>query len=130
MAGDVRRKVPSVDTLLRSEPGQRASATVGRPLLKRTLLATLSEIRAIAADGTEPPSDDEILTVAIGRAAHTVFGLTPVINATGVLLHTNLGRAPLAGSAMITSIPSAGTPNEAAGASSTLLMEMGPSLDP
>ena len=52
MAGDVRRKVPSVDTLLRSEPGQRASATVGRPLLKRTLLATLNEIRAIAADGT------------------------------------------------------------------------------
>jgi L-seryl-tRNA(Ser) seleniumtransferase len=96
MAGDVRRKVPSVDTLLRSEPGLRASATVGRPLLKRTLLATLSEIRAGAADGTKPPSDDEILTVAIGRAAQTVFGLTPVINATGVLLHTNLGRAPLA----------------------------------
>jgi L-seryl-tRNA(Ser) seleniumtransferase len=100
MAGDVRAKVPSVDTLLRSEPGRRATATVGRPLLKRMLLATLSEVRASAADGATPPSDDEILTVAIGRAADTVFGLTPVINATGVLLHTNLGRAPLPGSAI------------------------------
>jgi len=100
MAGDVRRKVPSVDTLLRSEPAQRASATVGRPLLKRTLVTTLTEIRESAADGTVPLSDDEILTLAIGRAAQTAFGLTPVINATGVLLHTNLGRAPLAGSAI------------------------------
>ncbi|HVD67937.1 MAG TPA: L-seryl-tRNA(Sec) selenium transferase, partial [Actinomycetota bacterium] len=100
MAGDVRAKVPSVDTLLRSEPGRRATATVGRPLLKRMLLTTLSEVRASAADGATPPSDDEILTVAIGRAADTVFGLTPVINATGVLLHTNLGRAPLSGSAI------------------------------
>ena len=100
MAGDVRAKVPSVDTLLRSEPGRRASATVGRTLLKRMLLATLSEVRASAADGATPPSDDEILTVAIGRAADTAFGLTPVINATGVLLHTNLGRAPLPGSAI------------------------------
>ena len=108
MAGDVRAKVPSVDTLLRSEPGQRASATVGRPLLKRMLLATLSEVRASAADGDTPPSDDEILTVAIGRAADTVFGLTPVINATGVLLHTNLGRAPIGEAALADALAARG----------------------
>jgi L-seryl-tRNA(Ser) seleniumtransferase len=93
---DARRKVPSVDSLLRSGPGQRAIGTFGRPLLKRTLTAVLDEVRAEAAAGTEPPFADEILAKAVGRAAKAANGLTPVINATGVLLHTNLGRAPLA----------------------------------
>ena len=92
--------MPSVDTLLRSEPGQRAAVTVGRPVLKRTLTVTLAEVRAAAAEGIDPPADDEILARAIGRAAMTAFGLTSVINATGVILHTNLGRAPLTASAI------------------------------
>jgi L-seryl-tRNA(Ser) seleniumtransferase len=99
-ASDARRKVPSVDALLRSEPGQRAARTVGRPVLKRTLMITLDEVRAAAVAGVDPPTADEILTRAVGRAAHAVFGLTSVINATGVILHTNLGRAPLAASAV------------------------------
>jgi L-seryl-tRNA(Ser) seleniumtransferase len=99
-SGDARRKVPSVDALLRSRPGQRAATAVGRPVLKRTLTITLDEVRAAAAAGVDPPSDDEILARAAGRAAKVTFGLTPVINATGVILHTNLGRAPLAASAV------------------------------
>src|SRR5206468_4313557 len=85
-SGDARRKVPSVDALLRSEPGQRAALTVGRALLKRTLTLTLDEVRAAAAAGVDPPTDDEILARAVGRAAKAAFGLTPVINATGVIL--------------------------------------------
>ena len=96
MAGDVRRKLPSVDALLRSPPGTRASAVVGRAVLKRTLTDTLEEARAAAAQGVEPLPDDELLARAIARASRAALGLTPVINATGVLLHTNLGRAPLA----------------------------------
>jgi L-seryl-tRNA(Ser) seleniumtransferase len=99
-ARDVRRKVPSVDALLRSAPGVRASATVGRSVLKRTLTTTLAEVRAGAASGVEPPEPDEILARAVERAADAAFGLTPVINATGVVLHTNLGRAPLADEAV------------------------------
>jgi L-seryl-tRNA(Ser) seleniumtransferase len=95
-AGDARRKVHSVDALLRSGPGQRATATFGRPLLKRTLTDVLAEVRAAAATGEEPPFGDEILAKAVARAAKAANGLTPVINATGVMLHTNLGRAPLA----------------------------------
>ncbi|MGZ8597704.1 MAG: L-seryl-tRNA(Sec) selenium transferase [Actinomycetota bacterium] len=94
---DARRSLPSVDSLLRSEPGSRAAATVGRPLLKHTVSAVLDEVRAgagTAHDG-ERPTDDEILARAIATASRISVGLTPVINATGVILHTNLGRAPL-----------------------------------
>jgi L-seryl-tRNA(Ser) seleniumtransferase len=90
-----RRRIPSVDALLRSDPGRRASATFGRALLKRTLTSTLAEVRTAAAKGAEPPTDDEILARAIGLAASASNGLTRVLNATGVVLHTGLGRAPL-----------------------------------
>jgi L-seryl-tRNA(Ser) seleniumtransferase len=100
MADDVRRKVPSVDALLRSDPGRRATATFGRALLKRTLARALDEVREQAAAGVAPPPDDEILARAVRRASRVFHGLTPVINATGVMLHTNLGRAPLAASAV------------------------------
>jgi L-seryl-tRNA(Ser) seleniumtransferase len=92
---DARRKVPSVDGLLRSAPGRRAAASLGRPLLKRTLTDILDETRDAAERGVDPPSPDELLAAAAGRASRVVSGLTPVINATGVVLHTNLGRAPL-----------------------------------
>jgi L-seryl-tRNA(Ser) seleniumtransferase len=100
MAGDPRRRLPSVDALLRSGPGQRAATTTGRAVLKREIAAALDEVRTDAADGAEPPPDDEILARAVARACGSVFGLAPVINATGVLIHTNLGRAPLAASAL------------------------------
>jgi len=92
---DARRKVPSVDALLRSEPGRRAASTFGRALLKQTLSQALDEVRTGASAGTPPPPDDEVLARAIARASAVAKGLTPVINATGVVLHTGLGRAPL-----------------------------------
>jgi L-seryl-tRNA(Ser) seleniumtransferase len=95
MATDARRKLPSVDTLLRSGPGTRAASVVGRALLKREVAQVLEEARRAAAGGDEPPLDDELLAAAVGRAGRIAAGLTPVINATGVVLHTNLGRAPL-----------------------------------
>lgn len=100
MAADRRRAIPSVDTLLRSGPGQRAVATFGRPLLKQSVTVVLADVRAKAADGDEPPFADEILAAAVAKAARAADGLTPVINATGVLLHTGLGRAPLATAAV------------------------------
>jgi L-seryl-tRNA(Ser) seleniumtransferase len=95
MAVDVRRKVPSVDALLRSDPARRAAANLGRPLLKRVLEDVLAEVRAEAADGEPPPADEILLARALARASHVANGMVPVINATGVILHTNLGRAPL-----------------------------------
>ena len=95
MSVDVRRKLPSVDALLRSDPGKRAVAHFGRPIVKRMVAQTLVEARAAAERGIEPPSDDELLAHAVGLASKVATGLTSVINATGVVLHTNLGRAPL-----------------------------------
>src|SRR5207253_1232046 len=95
MDTDARRKVPSVDGLLRSAPGRRASASLGRPLLKATLARTLDGVREAAARGIDPPSGDEILAQALARASTIHAGLTPVINAAGVVLHTGLGRAPM-----------------------------------
>jgi len=92
---DARRSLPSLDALLRSEPGRRAAASLGRPLLKRCLAVTLGEVRAAASEGAEPPAADDILARACQRASRIASGLTPVINATGVILHTNLGRAPI-----------------------------------
>ena len=91
---DRRRRLPSVDSLLRSEPGRRASSRFGRPVVRRAVRAVLDEARK-AAPGGAPPERDAILARAAALAARMSFGLSPVINATGVVLHTNLGRAPL-----------------------------------
>src|SRR4030095_3417545 len=90
-----RRRIPSVDALLRSEPGRRASGTFGRPLVKHALSVTLEQGRGAAGRGTEPPPDGERRARALGLTSATAGGLVRVINATGVVLHTGLGRAPL-----------------------------------
>jgi L-seryl-tRNA(Ser) seleniumtransferase len=84
-----------VDALLRSEPGRRAIGTFGRPLVKHALSVTLEQVRQAAEEGALPPPDDEILARALALASGTASGLVRVINATGVVLHTGLGRAPL-----------------------------------
>ena len=84
-----------MDALLRSEPGRRAIGTFGRPLVKHALSVTLEQVREAAEEGALPPPDDEILARALALASGTAAGLVRVINATGVVLHTGLGRAPL-----------------------------------
>jgi L-seryl-tRNA(Ser) seleniumtransferase len=97
-AGDERgprRRIPSVDALLRTEPGRRASETFGRPLVKHAIATVLDRVRADAAAGIEPLDTDTILARALRIASDTATGLIRTINATGVILHTGLGRAPL-----------------------------------
>lgn len=67
--------IPSVDALLRSDPGRRAAATFGRALVKRTLNLTLDAVRAQAAKGVEPPDEDGILARAVGLASSAATGL-------------------------------------------------------
>src|SRR5919204_6773984 len=90
-----RRKIPSVDALLRSAPGKKGAERFGRPLLKLTLRRVLELAREDAAAGIDPPEPDILMARAVRLAATTWYGVQPVLNATGVILHTGLGRAPL-----------------------------------
>jgi L-seryl-tRNA(Ser) seleniumtransferase len=84
-----------VDALLRSAPGRRASSKFGRPLVKQSLLSVLKDMRARLQSGQDVPDEAVIMARAVGAAARDYYGLSEVINATGVILHTGLGRAPL-----------------------------------
>jgi L-seryl-tRNA(Ser) seleniumtransferase len=94
---DPRRQLPSIDALL-AGPGV-ASLLVEHP---RALVvkAAREAVDVARANGGAPPAEgwDAAVRAAVGRLA--VPSLAPVINATGVVLHTNLGRAPLAPAAI------------------------------
>ncbi len=90
------RDLPSVEKLL-----QQADSLIeeyGRPLTLDAIRAALDEIRTRFKTKPEAglPLDEEILARAESQLSRwTAPTLLPVINATGVILHTNLGRAPL-----------------------------------
>ena len=98
------RDLPSVEQLLQN--ADHLIQEFGRPLTLDALRSTLDDARArfklarSRAEGAQLeaglPSMDVILSQAKSQlTAWTVPPLVPVINATGVILHTNLGRAPL-----------------------------------
>ena len=95
------RDLPSVEVLLRSS-GKLIDA-YGRPLTLDALRSTLDDIRERFKSDLQTvlPSTDLILSQAEAYlSAWTAATLVPVINASGVILHTNLGRAPLSVAAL------------------------------
>ncbi len=88
------RSLPSVDLILSGELAQEVALQVGRPLLLQAVREVLDDIRQDRIQGI--PDIPQILELA-ARLAHLRLApsIQPVINATGVILHTNLGRAPL-----------------------------------
>lgn len=91
--GDVRRRVPRTDVLLRDPRLAAAVERLGQAVVK----AAVREAQQWARDGRVPP--ERVPETVLGLLPGTASGLRPVINATGVLLHTNLGRAPLSDAA-------------------------------
>jgi len=90
------RDLPSVDQLL--QQATHLIEAYGWPLTLDALRLTLDEIRVRFKTKPEAglPSTEDILAQAESHlVTWTTSTLTPVINATGVILHTNLGRAPL-----------------------------------
>src|SRR6266705_378837 len=95
------RLLPSVDELLQSARGQQLVRRYSRSMTVQAVRASISQARAHILQGTSCPSSDEILTVAehfLDKSQRP--NLQPVINATGVIINTNLGRSPLSHEAL------------------------------
>ena len=90
------RKLPSVDKLLQSDELRSLSETYSRQIVVEAIRAELEVARQDIIAGN-PAHATEALALAIAQRVSTNnrASLQPVINATGVIIHTNLGRALL-----------------------------------
>lgn len=90
-------QLPSIDQLLQQGPIKTLEDQFGHPLTVKALRQVLDEKRqAILKEQAEIPTSSEIIERAQNQlSAWVTPTLKPVINASGVVLHTNLGRAPL-----------------------------------
>jgi L-seryl-tRNA(Ser) seleniumtransferase len=88
------RSLPSIDHLLQIPACQQLLQLYGHPLVLNTLRSQLDEIRM---DGKQVLlSEQQIIKgTAEKLSLMTTPSIKKVINATGVILHTNLGRSPL-----------------------------------
>jgi L-seryl-tRNA(Ser) seleniumtransferase len=90
------RKLPAIDRLLQMPAVAAARASYGHELTVRTARELLDESRAAILDGRPAPTAEELAAALVARLQAAIRPtLQPVINATGVIVHTNLGRALL-----------------------------------
>lgn len=95
------RLLPSIDELLHSPTGQHLIDRYSRPLTLRAVRSSIAQARASIRDGALCPSSEELLVAAEHILEQEQLpNLRPVINATGVIINTNLGRAPLSQQAL------------------------------
>src|SRR3954452_8325081 len=103
MTDDPRRRVPRTDTLLADPAVSAAGDRLGSALVKTAVQRVQQRIR----DGELPA--EAAVDAVLGALPPTAGSLRPVLNATGVLVHTNLGRAPLSPAAVAAMAAAGGT---------------------
>lgn len=93
---DELRNLPSVDNLLQAAAAQEWERLYGHAVVVESIRQALSDSRSLILQGQSCPSAQEF-SALIGNIldAQVRPSLIPTINATGVVIHTNLGRAPL-----------------------------------
>jgi L-seryl-tRNA(Ser) seleniumtransferase len=99
---DARRLVPSTDLVMADPRLAAAELRLGRPLVK----SVVHQAQQRARDGQISPA--QVADAAVAALPPLAVSLTRVLNATGVLLHTNLGRAPLSAAAQAAVATAAG----------------------
>ena len=98
--GDGYRRLPSVDAVAGDPRLEDAVSRYSRPAVVEAVRDQIERARARIAAGEDPPSEAEVIAGAEAALSRDLEpSLLPVINATGVVLHTNLGRAPLSAEA-------------------------------
>ena len=95
------RLLPSVGELLHSSNGQLLVQQYSRSMALRAVRASIAQARAQIRQGAQCPSSDELLLAVEHMLKESQRpNLQPVINATGVIINTNLGRSPLSQEAL------------------------------
>ncbi len=113
-SNSIMRLLPSVDELLRSSAGAAVIQRAGENHATAMARFTLGELRAAIASGEHKDrSKADLLKLAVSMlqgswANELLAGTKRVINATGVIIHTNLGRAPLSDKARYAMVDAAG----------------------
>ena len=102
---ELLRGIPKVDEVLNQEPLLLLSERLGQAVVKDAARAVIEELRQTIltlVDGEAHEFDKSLMSIEAAVNATVdkldedeVYNLHPVINATGTILHTNLGRAPL-----------------------------------
>jgi L-seryl-tRNA(Ser) seleniumtransferase len=92
------RDLPAVHRVLEEAAVAEYASTLGPQTIKRAVEQVLDRARA----STQTLTYESVVAAVAARLEEIrLRGLVPTINATGVMLHTNLGRAPLAGDALV-----------------------------
>ncbi|GGL43745.1 L-seryl-tRNA(Sec) selenium transferase [Phycicoccus endophyticus] len=100
---DPRRHVPRTDAVLAEPAVADAAARLGRPRVK----GVVAEVLQACREGALTPA--AVVAEVLQRLPRSSTSLRPVLNATGVVVHTNLGRAPLSAAAVEALTLAAGT---------------------
>lgn len=92
---DILRKIPSVDRILKNEKIKVLFKEYSYSLVREAVRKVLDSLRAKVLKDNFLEIDEDSIIEKIKNSLNKKYSLQPVINATGVVIHTNLGRAIL-----------------------------------